>query len=145
MCSLCNESMIEFDEETQRYVRVGEPTEAALKILVEKIGHPDVDTSARQSDPGSVVQAVNSHYINAVKKLETLEFSRDRKSMSVLVGSTTASPTSGRRTRSQAASGGGGNMLYVKGAPEGILVGGSASSGRHHGKHDSEASTELIN
>lgn len=107
VCSLCNESVIEFDDAEGRYVRVGEPTEAALKILVEKIGHPEAaeDESIRgqrSSDPGAVVQAVNNFYIESTNKIATLEFSRDRKSMSVLCGSgeVDAAPSSGRATRS---------------------------------------------
>jgi Ca2+-transporting ATPase len=133
VCSLCNESMIEYDGESERYVRVGEPTEAALKILVEKIGHPDPSERAsikseRETDPGAVVQAVNSHYIDGTKKVATLEFSRDRKSMSVLCGSGSAAAhaPAGRQTRgsvkkAKKQASGGGNVLYVKGAPEGIL------------------------
>lgn len=37
-CSLCNEAVITFDG--GKYKRIGEPTEAALKVLVEKLGVP---------------------------------------------------------------------------------------------------------
>jgi Ca2+-transporting ATPase len=130
VCALCNESVIEYADAEDRYIRIGEPTEAALKILVEKIGHPSMDEAEtidaqRESDPSAVVQAVNNHYIDSTSKIATLEFSRDRKSMSVLCGSaaTAAPASSGRTTRSKAksAAGSGANMLYVKGAPEGIV------------------------
>ena len=41
VCALCNESSIHFNESTQKYQAVGEPTEAALHVLVEKLGLPD--------------------------------------------------------------------------------------------------------
>ena len=37
---LCNESGVEYDDVKMKYMAVGEPTEAALKILVEKMGLP---------------------------------------------------------------------------------------------------------
>ena len=38
VCALCNESTICYAEDKQKYVCIGEPTEGALKCLVEKIG-----------------------------------------------------------------------------------------------------------
>ena len=55
--SLCNEASIEYKEGdknaekgggTSHYARMGEPTEAALKVLVEKLGVQGID---RTSDP----------------------------------------------------------------------------------------------
>ncbi|EED96531.1 cation transport ATPase [Thalassiosira pseudonana CCMP1335] len=79
IASLCNASSIEYDTKGKKYVRVGEPTEASLKVLVEKMGKATV--------------------------LATLEFHRDRKSMSVI------SKPAGSKT----------NQLLVKGAPEGLI------------------------
>ncbi|ETV89473.1 hypothetical protein H257_00743 [Aphanomyces astaci] len=120
VCALCNESTIEYDN--GKYVRVGEPTEAALRVLTEKIGVPDKSTHAsvaarRQSDPASVVQHANTYWLDTYKKLATLEFSRDRKSMSVLCAQ--ATDISRRATRSTPATQ---NVLFVKGAPEGLLT-----------------------
>ena len=39
--ALCNESSIHYDENKQKYTIMGEPTEAALKVLVEKYGIPE--------------------------------------------------------------------------------------------------------
>ena len=39
--ALCNESSIHYDENKQKYQIMGEPTEAALKVLVEKYGIPE--------------------------------------------------------------------------------------------------------
>ncbi|KAI9909299.1 hypothetical protein PsorP6_014894 [Peronosclerospora sorghi] len=120
VCSLCNESAIEYRD--GKYVRVGEPTEAALKVLVEKIGFPfdsrkqaEMD-SLRTSDPGQAVQFCNTYLEQQNKKLAVLEFSRDRKSMSVLCARSGAS--SQRATRSSSSHQ---NILLVKGAPEGLL------------------------
>ena len=43
-CSLCNEAIITYDAD--KYKRIGEPTEAALKVLVEKLGIPGKVTSS---------------------------------------------------------------------------------------------------
>jgi len=107
--SLCNTSTIEYDEDKSQYIRVGEPTEAALKVLVEKMGHPDPEkhdtiVKSRTTDPKGTVQACNDHWASVYPTVATLEFSRDRKSMSVLCSS-----------------GKDGNKLLVKGAPESLI------------------------
>ncbi|GJJ11929.1 hypothetical protein Clacol_006167 [Clathrus columnatus] len=93
-------------KEKKLYSNVGEPTEAALKVLVEKIGCSDEKfmNSLSKRSPKDRASTVNDFYENAISRLLTFEFSRDRKMMSVLV----------RRQ-----SGGGG--LFVKGAPESVL------------------------
>jgi len=79
ICTLCNEALIKYKEGA--YVRVGEPTEAALKCVVEKMGLPD-------SPAPKTVEEKSSFYGDIIKSkydLEaTLEFCRNRKSMSVL-------------------------------------------------------------
>lgn len=50
VCALCSDSAVEYDDAKMKYRAVGEPTEAALKVLVEKLGLP---TSA------NVVRAVS--------------------------------------------------------------------------------------
>lgn len=103
ICALCNEATIEYDG--SRYVRVGEPTEASLKVLVEKIGIDGQDTQAAfKSDPVGTRNMVCKSYESQYKLLATQEFARDRKSMSVLLKGSD-----------------GKNQLLVKGAPEGIL------------------------
>lgn len=119
ICALCNESAIEYKD--GKYVRVGEPTEAALKVLVEKIGIPDDSAkhaefvSLQNSDPAKAVQFCNEYWVEQHKKLAILEFSRDRKSMSVLCAKSTAPA---RATRSASSNQ---NVLFVKGAPEGLI------------------------
>ncbi|DBA00203.1 TPA: hypothetical protein N0F65_007828 [Lagenidium giganteum] len=120
ICSLCNESAIDYVD--GKYVRIGEPTEAALKVLVEKIGFPEDSAkqaefvSARNSNPAKAVQFCNDYWKDQHKKLAILEFSRDRKSMSVLCSKSGNTPQ--RATRSTTANQ---NILFVKGAPEGLL------------------------
>lgn len=97
------------------YERVGEPTEAALCVLAEKIGgmssffeQGHVDGQGLHFDvPPSVLASAN---VNKWRELHpraaTLEFSRDRKSMSVL-----CNYQNNLKSRQ------GGNRLLVKGAP----------------------------
>lgn len=40
VCAVCNDAQIVFDAEEGKYGRIGEPTEAALSVLVEKLGVP---------------------------------------------------------------------------------------------------------
>ncbi|GAA6025328.1 hypothetical protein JCM11491_000392 [Sporobolomyces phaffii] len=107
ICSLCNDAKIAYSSENDSYACVGEPTEAALKVLVEKLGHPAV-APAPSSPVSARVSAVNDHLEAQFSRLLTFEFSRDRKSMSVLV-------------RDRAASVDAAAALFVKGAPESVL------------------------
>ncbi|MBV5277336.1 hypothetical protein JZU56_06025, partial [bacterium] len=89
----------------------GEPTEASLKVLVEKIGLPDAADqksllAKRTAEPVETAHFVNDYWGGFSKVLATLEFNRDRKSMSVIT------KPSGKKT----------NQLLVKGAPEGLLA-----------------------
>jgi Ca2+ transporting ATPase len=94
---ICNGSTVVYDPDKKQYVKTGESTEAALKVLAEKIGYRGMQ------QPSNAVHAADAvtKAVNAVYKDESVvfEFSRDRKSMSVLRGSS----------------------LFVKGAPEGLL------------------------
>lgn len=107
--ALCNSSSIEYRASKDTYSCIGEPTEAALCVLTEKIGladaaeHARASRASKQTDP----MAVCDVYAAQCSKVATLEFSRDRKSMSVLVKS-----GSGRKASHE---------LLVKGAPELVL------------------------
>lgn len=85
---------------------MGEPTEAALKVLVEKLGCADekLTESLLTLPPRERATAINDYYEKSISRLLTFEFSRDRKMMSVLV----------RRRLGHGA-------LFVKGAPESVL------------------------
>jgi P-type Ca2+ transporter type 2C len=87
--ALCNDSRIDVDEESgHKYTRTGEPTEAAIRVLVEKMGCPDKALNSRllqapernQRDS----QGFSNYWAKDFHKLATLEFTRDRKSMGVL-------------------------------------------------------------
>jgi P-type Ca2+ transporter type 2A len=87
------------------YSNIGEPTEAALRVLAEKLPCPDAELAKNLTSlpPADRANAVNQCYERALPRLLTFEFSRDRKMMSVLV----------KR--------GGAGALFVKGAPESVL------------------------
>ncbi|WVO18044.1 hypothetical protein L204_105742 [Cryptococcus depauperatus] len=105
ICAICNDSRIAYNAESETYNNVGEPTEAALKVLVEKLGSDNdaLNAGLLALDPASRATAVNDYYDTIYKRLLTFEFSRDRKSMSVLAQSAA------------------GTSLLVKGAPETVL------------------------
>jgi Ca2+ transporting ATPase len=99
--SLCNEGSITYAKGT--YDRVGEPTEVAIKVLAEKIG---TDQSVAGFSPEALALAHNKVHERNHRKEATLEFSRDRKSMSVLVNNLKTNKYS----------------FLVKGAPENVLA-----------------------
>ncbi|KAI8993311.1 SERCA-type calcium-translocating P-type ATPase [Pilobolus umbonatus] len=105
ICSLCNDARIVYDESSDAYTNIGEPTEAALQVLVEKLGANDKQLSGHLGDLSKSARATacNDYYANHLTRVATLEFTRDRKSMSVIVKSSS------------------GFNLLVKGAPESIL------------------------
>ncbi|KAG8954672.1 hypothetical protein FRC04_011105 [Tulasnella sp. 424] len=107
--AICNDAKIVFTEDKNAFTNVGEPTEAALKVLVEKIGCSDVGVMKELSSlpPVDRASAVNGYYESSIPRLLTFEFSRDRKMMSVLV----------KRKGSKGLSG----QLFAKGAPESVL------------------------
>ncbi|KAK4687437.1 P-type Ca2+ transporter type 2A, partial [Tremellales sp. Uapishka_1] len=106
ICAVCNDAKIAYNAETDTYANVGEPTEAALKVLVEKLASDSDIFNAGLMTLGPLARstAVNDHYDSRISRLLTFEFTRDRKSMSVL---TKAS--------------GSGVSLLVKGAPETVI------------------------
>ncbi|KAL8159985.1 hypothetical protein V2J09_001522 [Rumex salicifolius] len=112
ICALCNDAGIFFNG--QVLGATGLPTEAALKVLVEKMGVPDLKARNKIRDmhhlagyminSSSVKLASCEWWIKRSKRLATLEFDRVRKSMSVIVREPTGS-----------------NRLLVKGAVESLL------------------------
>ncbi|KAF3942208.1 hypothetical protein ABW19_dt0210424 [Dactylella cylindrospora] len=103
--ALCNDAEISYDSKSNTFTNVGEPTEAALKVLVEKLGTPDPGYNQRRATHGieERLNESNKYYEAQFHRVATYEFARDRKSMSVLVESN------------------GEKRLFVKGAPESIL------------------------
>ncbi|XP_043940121.1 sarcoplasmic/endoplasmic reticulum calcium ATPase 2-like [Protopterus annectens] len=107
ICALCNDSALDYNEIKGVYEKVGEATETALCCLVEKMNV--FNTNLRGLSKVERANACNSMIKHLMKKELTLEFSRDRKSMSVL-----CSPNKPSRSAY-------GSKMFVKGAPEGIL------------------------
>ncbi|CEH19504.1 calcium-transporting atpase [Ceraceosorus bombacis] len=104
VCAVCNDANIALEKGS--YQAVGQPTEASLKVLVEKLGSHDskVNQQIESLSPQQRTTAVSDTYTKALGRILTLEFGRDRKSMSTLV----------RRDD-------GAGALLVKGAPEAVL------------------------
>lgn len=142
ICSLCNDSQILYDNVLDTYTRIGEPTEAALLAFVEKVGCEDetVNASAgpikdiQDLDSKSVKEKkercsrINKYIASLYTRTHLLEFSRDRKSMSVVVEKQqqNASPFKSGKTRSSTAASANNTplkqrYLYCKGAPESVL------------------------
>merc|ERR1712168_1559252 len=103
---MCNDSALDYNEFKNLFEKVGEATETALITLGEKINPYSVAKSGGRLESAKVVRKdIESKW----KKDYTLEFSRDRKSMSSY-----CSPKKPTRL-------GNGPKMFVKGAPEGVL------------------------
>uniref|UniRef100_A0A667YV44 Calcium-transporting ATPase n=1 Tax=Myripristis murdjan TaxID=586833 RepID=A0A667YV44_9TELE len=104
VCSMCNDSSLDYNEAKGVYEKVGEATETALTTLVEKMNvfKSDLSGLSKVERAG----ACNSVIRQLMKKEFTLEFSRDRKSMSVY-----CTPT---KPGSQ-------SKMFIKGAPESVI------------------------
>jgi Ca2+-transporting ATPase len=102
--TLCNMSRLTVGE--GKVLRDGEPTEAALRVFVEKLGCPDAGLQAeywrKERKSTESAMAFSNHWKKGMEEIKVLEFDRDRKSMSVLY----KDQSSGK------------NVLYVKGASE---------------------------
>lgn len=103
---MCNDSAIDFNDTKNAFEKVGEATETALIVLAEKINPYGVSKSGGRLESA---KAVRKDMETKWKKEFTLEFSRDRKSMS-----TYCTPKKPSRL-------GTGAKIFVKGAPEGVL------------------------
>lgn len=104
--SLCNEAALAYDDKTRRFEKVGESTEAALRALAEKVGLPGADAdpaSLAKLRPAERATYCASYWEAQFRRVASLEFSRDRKMMSVLA------------TRKGQA------IMFTKGAPEQVL------------------------
>ncbi|KAK9154203.1 hypothetical protein Sjap_001683 [Stephania japonica] len=100
IAAVCNDAGVVLTG--SHHVANGMPTEAALKVLVEKMGLPQGIHIPSQGS--SDVLKCCQYWSDIEKRIATLEFDRDRKSMGVI-----AKSRSGR------------NTLLVKGAVENLL------------------------
>ncbi|XP_056465339.1 sarcoplasmic/endoplasmic reticulum calcium ATPase 1 [Gadus chalcogrammus] len=106
ICALCNDSSLDYNESKGVYEKVGEATETALSCLVEKMNVFDSEVHGLSNvDRANACCVVIKHLM---KKEFTLEFSRDRKSMSVFCSPAKSSKAVG-------------NKMFIKGAPEGVI------------------------
>uniref|UniRef100_A0A8D3CDZ6 Calcium-transporting ATPase n=1 Tax=Scophthalmus maximus TaxID=52904 RepID=A0A8D3CDZ6_SCOMX len=105
ICALCNDSSLDYNETKGVFEKVGEATETALTCLVEKMNVFDTDVKGLSKIERA--NACNSVIKQLMKKEFTLEFSRDRKSMSVYCTPNKARSSAGK--------------MFVKGAPEGVI------------------------
>lgn len=99
VAALCNDARLAYDSLSSTFTNIGEPTEGALRVLAEKIG----PVAPADTKPRDLVHHASAWYEKKLPHLATYEFSRDRKSMSVLVQDGSA------------------EKLLVKGAPESII------------------------
>ncbi|KAK0429506.1 hypothetical protein QR680_011410 [Steinernema hermaphroditum] len=104
ICSMCNDSAVDYNETKCAYEKVGEATETALVVLAEKMNVYNTPKSGLS--PRDLGNVCNRVIQQKWKKEFTLEFSRDRKSMSSFC---------------MPSSSGCGAKMFVKGAPEGVL------------------------
>ncbi|KAK2391836.1 Calcium-transporting ATPase 3, endoplasmic reticulum-type [Trifolium repens] len=107
MCSaLCNESTLQYNPDKGKYEKIGESTEVALRVLVEKVGLPgfnSMPSALNMLSKHERASYCNHYWEEQFRKLDVLDFSRDRKMMSVLC------------SRNQL------HVLFSKGAPESII------------------------
>lgn len=108
MCSaLCNESTLQYNPDKKSYEKIGESTEVALRVLVEKVGLPGFDSMPSALNMLSKHERAsycNHYWENQFRKISVLDFSRDRKMMSVLC------------SRKQQ------EIMFSKGAPESVMA-----------------------
>ncbi|KAJ0085181.1 hypothetical protein Patl1_08802 [Pistacia atlantica] len=107
MCSaLCNESVLQYNPDKGNYEKIGESTEVALRVLAEKVGLPGFDSMPSALNMLSKHERAsycNHYWENQFKKVCVLEFSRDRKMMSVLCSHKQM------------------DIMFSKGAPESVI------------------------
>ncbi|KAK6257210.1 hypothetical protein QUC31_000669 [Theobroma cacao] len=107
MCSaLCNESLLQYNPDKGNYEKIGESTEVALRVLAEKVGLPGFDSMPSALNMLSKHERAsycNHYWENQFKKVSVLEFSRDRKMMSVLCSHKQM------------------EIMFSKGAPESVI------------------------
>ncbi|KAJ1416905.1 P-type ATPase [Sesbania bispinosa] len=83
ICAVCNDAGV--TESEQKFVAHGIPTEAALKVLVEKMGLPEGKDAF--SANGRTLLRCCEWWNEHDPRIATLEFDHDRKSMGVIVDS----------------------------------------------------------
>lgn len=103
IAAICNDSSLDYNESKKVYEKIGEATETALTVLVEKMNV--YGTNVNMMSKTERAMACNNEIRKKFAKDFTLEFSRDRKSMSAFV-----TPSDGSAP-----------MSFVKGASEAVI------------------------
>jgi|Transcript_22419 Ca2+-transporting ATPase len=85
---------------------MGEPTEAAMKALAEKIGRYDASGPTKSASAQKEPTSYASYLMQGVSEVATLEFSSERKTMSTVIKGYAGHP---------------GNQVLLKGAPERVI------------------------
>lgn len=104
IAAICNDSSLDYNDSKKVYEKIGEATETALTVLVEKMNV--YNTNKGPLSPQDKAMCCNNVIRQKYTKDFTLEFSRDRKSMSVFV-----TPNQNK----------GSPRMYVKGASEAVI------------------------
>ncbi|XP_040950118.1 calcium-transporting ATPase 3, endoplasmic reticulum-type isoform X3 [Gossypium hirsutum] len=97
---------VQYNPDKGNYEKIGESTEVALRVLAEKVGLPGFDSMPSALNMLSKHERAsycNHYWENQFKKVSVLEFSRDRKMMSVLCNHKQM------------------EIMFSKGAPESII------------------------
>jgi len=94
--TMCNDAKIVVDVDVENDVegefrRVGEPTEAALCVLTEKLGEELSNVNGKNVSKATLASHTTSLIQSKWNRVATLEFNRDRKSMSALCSSSSNS------------------------------------------------------
>jgi Ca2+ transporting ATPase len=110
--TLCNDSSISYNAERGVYESVGDGTEVALTVFAEQVAAhcAGADAGRQSADKHERATFCRKYWNSKVEKLATLEFARDRKSMSVLVQGDALNGVGASARR-----------LLVKGAPESVV------------------------
>jgi len=111
ICSSNNRASIFWNEDKEtasksKFKLLGEPTEAALKVLAEKIGHYDSKGPTQKANAKKNPTSYGNYLEEGVTEIATLDFSSERKAMSKIV---------------KGYAGQQGNQVLLKGAPERVL------------------------
>lgn len=102
VCTINNKAGIRY--ENDQYTKLGEPTEAALKVFAEKIGRYDA-ILGKKVDYTKEPEAYSKFLGSTLNKIATLDFTSERKLMSTVVTGFVSQ----------------GNSILIKGAPERVI------------------------
>lgn len=111
VCSSNNRASIYYHEDKEspaksQFKLLGEPTEAALKVLAEKIGRYDINGPTQTSNAKKNPTSYGNYLMKGINEVATLDFSSERKAMSKIV---------------TGYNGNNSNTVLLKGAPERVL------------------------